>query len=76
MQAYQLCTVKPACEARGRGCATALTAHVCRIATAQGHTVSLYADADNPHSNAVYQRVGFALIDSTRDITLTAPAAD
>ena len=31
---------------------------------------------DSPHSNAVYQRVGFALIDSTRDITLTAPAAD
>jgi predicted GNAT family acetyltransferase len=31
---------------------------------AQGSRVMLYADADNPTSNGVYQRIGFHRVDN------------
>jgi predicted GNAT family acetyltransferase len=52
---------------RGRGYAGAVTAEVSGAALAAGATdVVLFADAANPTSNALYQRIGYApLIDFT-----------
>jgi predicted GNAT family acetyltransferase len=50
-------------EARGRGFGSAITAVVARVLLAQGATVMLYADADNPTSNGVYERLGFRAVD-------------
>ncbi len=50
-------------ENRGRGYGSAVTACLCATLLAQGSRVMLYADADNPTSNGVYQRVGFQLVD-------------
>jgi hypothetical protein len=47
-------------EKRGRGYATALVAGMCGQELASGREfVTLFTDAENPVSNAVYQRVGF-----------------
>ena len=47
-------------EKRGRGFATALVAAMCGQGLAGGREfVTLFTDAENPVSNAVYQRVGF-----------------
>jgi len=51
-------------ENRGRGYGSAVTANLCEILLAGGSRVMLYADADNPTSNGVYQRIGFQLIDN------------
>jgi RimJ/RimL family protein N-acetyltransferase len=51
-------------ENRGRGYGSAITASVCESLLAQGSRVMLYADADNPTSNAVYQGIGFEIIDN------------
>ncbi|HEV3267473.1 MAG TPA: GNAT family N-acetyltransferase [Acidimicrobiales bacterium] len=51
-------------ENRGRGYGSAVTASVCEGLLAQGSRVMLYTDADNPTSNAVYQRIGFQMIDN------------
>lgn len=50
-------------EARGHGFGSALTAVVSRVLLAQGATVMLYADAENPTSNGVYERLGFRAVD-------------
>lgn len=50
-------------EARGRGVGAAITAVVTRRLLDQGATVMLYADADNPTSNGVYERLGFRAVD-------------
>jgi predicted GNAT family acetyltransferase len=49
-------------EARGRGIGAAITAVVSRELLAEGATVMLYADADNPTSNGVYERLGFRAV--------------
>jgi RimJ/RimL family protein N-acetyltransferase len=47
-------------EHRGRGYGAAVTAAVCAEAFASGAVAcTLFADADNPTSNAVYARLGF-----------------
>ena len=50
-------------EARGRGIGAAITAVVSRSLLGEGATVMLYADADNPTSNGVYERLGFRAVD-------------
>jgi predicted GNAT family acetyltransferase len=57
-------------EARGRGYGSALTAVVSRILMSQGASVMLYADADNPTSNGVYERLGFRAIDEHVEVDL------
>ncbi|MEV7426963.1 MULTISPECIES: GNAT family N-acetyltransferase [unclassified Streptomyces] len=48
---------------RGRGYAGAVTVEVTRAALAAGATdVVLYADPNNPTSNALYQRIGYVLL--------------
>ncbi|WP_406444153.1 GNAT family N-acetyltransferase [Streptomyces sp. NBC_01613] len=48
---------------RGRGYAAAASAEVSRAALAAGATeVALFADASNPTSNALYQRLGYDLV--------------
>jgi predicted GNAT family acetyltransferase len=50
-------------ERRGKGYATATTAAVCRGILADGKEFCvLYADRDNPASNAAYLKVGFRII--------------
>lgn len=51
-------------ENRGRGYGSAVTASLCETLLAEGSRVMLYADADNPTSNGVYQRIGFHPIDN------------
>jgi len=51
-------------ENRGRGYGSAVTASVCEGLLAQGSRVMLYANADNPTSNGIYQRIGFQIIDN------------
>ena len=50
-------------ESRGRGIGAAITAVVTRELLAEGATVMLYADADNPTANGVYERLGFRAVD-------------
>lgn len=57
---------------RGQGCASnivaALTAHILEEAP----SVTLFAEATNASSNAIYQRLGYTLVDSYADV-LFAP---
>lgn len=47
-------------ELRGRGYGTAITGSVARLLLTEGQPwVSLFADKANPHSNRIYQRLGF-----------------
>ena len=50
-------------ENRGRGYGSALTAALSSELLRGGSRVMLYADADNPTSNGVYQRLGYRLLD-------------
>jgi predicted GNAT family acetyltransferase len=50
-------------ELRGHGYGSAVTAALCEELVGQGSRVILYADADYPVSNRVYQRLGFRQID-------------
>jgi RimJ/RimL family protein N-acetyltransferase len=59
-------------ENRGRGYGSAVTASLCESLLAQGSRVMLYADADNPTSNGVYQRIGFDQIDNVVQYDLVA----
>lgn len=55
---------------RGKGFATATTAAVCREILAEGKAFcTLYADRDNPASNAAYLKVGFRLIGDSAEYT-------
>ncbi|WP_020523996.1 GNAT family N-acetyltransferase [Catelliglobosispora koreensis] len=62
---------------RGRGYASALTAHIGQSILDRGHEAMLYADAANPVSNKIYQRIGFELLDETAyfQVEHTPPAA-
>jgi ribosomal protein S18 acetylase RimI-like enzyme len=60
-------------DARGRGLANALTAHVARGISARGETSFLHVKDNNHGAIGVYQRLGFAI---RRDLTfnlVTAP---
>ncbi len=47
-------------EERGRGYATALVAHMSRVALAEGmRGCTLFTDLTNPTSNAIYARIGY-----------------
>jgi len=48
---------------RGNGYGSAVTSALCEELIAEGSRVILYADADYPTSNRVYQRLGFLQID-------------
>jgi len=50
-------------ENRGRGYGSAVTAALSQELLARHSRVMLYADADNPTSNDIYQRIGFRVID-------------
>lgn len=49
--------------ARGRGYASALTAHVSRVLRAESVDVCLFADTDNELTNRLYRRLGFRAVD-------------
>ncbi|CRK61861.1 GCN5-related N-acetyltransferase [Alloactinosynnema sp. L-07] len=56
--------------ARGRGYAKAATAHVAQHARDKGaEHVLLFADTDNPVSNAVYQGIGFHVVTDAVEYT-------
>ena len=55
---------------RGHGYASAVTAALSEHLLNQGATVMLHADADNPTSNAIYQRLGFVHHDSVTMVRL------
>lgn len=58
-------------EARGAGYASALVAHLSRKELEGGREFCvLYTDLGNPTSNAIYQRVGYRLIDEVVDILI------
>ena len=63
-------------EAQGRGYAKWLTAQVCRDELTRCPFALLYADADNPRSNAAYRRIGFEPMGVMREMTLTRQPAD
>ncbi len=60
-------------ELRGRGYGSAVTAWLSERLLATGSRVMLYADADYPTSNAVYQRLGFEPVDQVVQFDLAAP---
>ena len=49
-------------EFRGHGYASAITSHVISLLQPQAETVMLYADANNPTSNGVYERLGMPIV--------------
>lgn len=49
-------------EHRGRGYAGALVAHVSAMLRDAGHRVCLFTDLENPVSNALYERLGYAKV--------------
>lgn len=55
---------------RGRGFGAAVTAAVVEDLLARASTVMLYADAANPTSNRVYERMGFAQVASVLEVEL------
>ncbi len=59
---------------RGRGYASAVTGALAAHLSGQGATVMLHADAANPTSNAIYQRLGFVWHDSVTTVHLEQPA--
>lgn len=62
----------PSC--RRRGYATALVAEVSRAMLGRGNRFCfLYADAANPTSNAIYQRVGFRQVARSRMVRFGSP---
>jgi predicted GNAT family acetyltransferase len=48
---------------RRRGYGSAVTAHVTRHLLEKGARVMLFTDASNPTSNAIYQEIGYRLVD-------------
>ncbi len=57
-------------EHRRQGYGSAVTAAVVRQLVAREATVMLYADADNPTSNHIYARLGFAAVGEAIDVEL------
>ncbi len=58
-------------QMQGRGYAKWLTAQVCQDELTRCPFAILYADADNPRSNAAYQRIGFRPLGVAREIRLS-----
>jgi len=61
-------------EYRGNGYAAAITSVLTAALVRRGSRVMLYADAANPTSNGVYQRIGFQAIDEVVRVDLLASA--
>jgi GNAT superfamily N-acetyltransferase len=62
-------------ERRGRGYAAANVATASRRALDTGTAgLMLYADAANPVSNRVYERIGYRVLDGSREWLLAAPS--
>jgi RimJ/RimL family protein N-acetyltransferase len=59
-------------ENRRRGYGSAVTAFLSDGLVKRGSRVMLYADADNPTSNGVYQNIGYRLIDDVIQYDLVA----
>lgn len=58
---------------RGRGFGAAVTSHVIELLQTQSETVMLYADAANPTSNGVYERLGMRVAEEIVEWQLTYP---
>jgi ribosomal protein S18 acetylase RimI-like enzyme len=56
---------------RRRGYASAVTAHVTRHLLEKGARVMLFTDAANPTSNAIYQEIGYRLVDELVEMRFT-----
>lgn len=55
-------------DQRGHGYASALTAALSQRVLASGRWCCLFADADNPLTNRIYQRIGYAKVATFADI--------
>lgn len=55
-------------EQRGHGYASALTARLSERVLASGRWCCLFADADNPLTNRIYQRIGYVKVATFADI--------
>jgi ribosomal protein S18 acetylase RimI-like enzyme len=61
-------------DARGRGYAAALTAALSQAVLARGQFCCLFADAANPLTNRIYQRIGYVKVAGFADVLF--PDAD
>jgi predicted GNAT family acetyltransferase len=63
-------------EHRRRGYAAAVTAHACReLLHAGARALTLFTDATNPTSNAVYQRLGFERVGAVVEVVFDPTTA-
>ena len=60
-------------ERRGHGYAAALTAALSERVLAAGQWCCLFADADNPLTNRIYQRIGYTKVATFADIMFSDP---
>ena len=60
-------------EHRRRGYGAAVTSAVVASVLDRPSTIMLFADAANPTSNGVYERLGFAMVDEILDVDLLRP---
>lgn len=63
-------------EHRGRGYGSAITSQVVEVLLPTCAVIMLYADATNPTSNAVYERLGFRAAAEVIEVDLGSPSAD
>ena len=61
-------------ERRGRGFASALTAHVSRLLRDSGARVCLFTDQANPTSNKIYAAIGYVPVVDMANLVITTPA--
>ena len=59
---------------RGRGFASALTAHVSRLLRDAGSRVCLFTDQANPTSNKIYAAIGYLPVVDMANLVITTPA--
>jgi len=58
---------------RRRGYGSAVTAHVSRHLIEKGARVMLFTDSSNPTSNAIYQEIGYRLVDELVEMRFAKP---
>jgi predicted GNAT family acetyltransferase len=58
---------------RRRGYGSAVTAHVSRQLIEKGARVMLFTDSSNPTSNAIYQEIGYRLVDELVEMRFAEP---
>jgi GNAT superfamily N-acetyltransferase len=58
---------------RRRGYGSAVTAHVSRHLIEKGARVMLFTDSSNPTSNAIYQEIGYRLVDELVEMRFAEP---